>query len=186
MRRRCSKGPAESHTAAVRGRPSRQQVGGAPLPALDRGVTWAGVVPSSARNGGWREGAGEWVQFLDADDLIAPQKVATQVQAASAAPADVAMVTSPWSSLIVKAGEWSSDDALVDPVIGPDPLMSVLRAEARGDLFVELQVETPVNLTKRQQELLREFEAAGKGKSHSPASEGFFAKVREFFEDLKE
>ncbi len=39
---------------------------------------------------------------------------------------------------------------------------------------------------KRQQELLREFEAAGKGKSHSPASEGFFAKVREFFEDLKD
>jgi molecular chaperone DnaJ len=64
--------------------------------------------------------------------------------------------------------------------------MSVLRTDARGDLYVELQVETPVNLTKRQQELLREFEAAGKGKSHSPASEGFFAKVREFFEDLKE
>jgi molecular chaperone DnaJ len=64
--------------------------------------------------------------------------------------------------------------------------MSVLRSESRGDLYVELQVETPVNLTKRQQELLREFEAAGKGKSHSPASEGFFAKVREFFEDLKE
>ncbi len=85
--------------------------------------------PAAARNGGWREGAGEWVQFLDADDLIAPQTGATQVQAASAAPADVAMVTSPWSSLIVKAGEWSSDDALVDPVIGPDPLMSVLRAD---------------------------------------------------------
>ena len=64
--------------------------------------------------------------------------------------------------------------------------MSVLRSEARGDLYVELQVETPVNLTKRQQELLREFEAAGKGKSHSPASEGFFSKVREFFEDLKD
>src|SRR5215468_2965862 len=64
--------------------------------------------------------------------------------------------------------------------------MSVHRSDQRGDLYVELQVETPVNLTKRQQELLREFEAAGKGKSHSPASEGFFAKVREFFEDLKE
>jgi molecular chaperone DnaJ len=64
--------------------------------------------------------------------------------------------------------------------------MSVLRSPSRGDLYVELQVETPVNLTKRQQELLREFESAGKGKSHSPASEGFFAKVREFFEDLKE
>jgi len=64
--------------------------------------------------------------------------------------------------------------------------MSVLRSPSRGDLYVELQIETPVNLTKRQQELLREFEAAGKGKSHSPASEGFFAKVREFLEDLKE
>jgi molecular chaperone DnaJ len=64
--------------------------------------------------------------------------------------------------------------------------MSVLRTAQRGDLYVEIVVETPVNLTKRQQELLREFEAAGKGKSHSPASEGFFAKVREFWEDLKE
>jgi molecular chaperone DnaJ len=64
--------------------------------------------------------------------------------------------------------------------------MSVLRTPQRGDLYVEIAVETPVNLTKRQQELLREFEAAGKGKSHSPASEGFFAKVREFWEDLKE
>jgi len=62
----------------------------------------------------------------------------------------------------------------------------VLRQHLRGDLFVEIQVETPVNLNKRQQELLREFESAGKGKSHSPASEGFFAKVREFFGDLKD
>jgi molecular chaperone DnaJ len=64
--------------------------------------------------------------------------------------------------------------------------MSVLRSAARGDLFVELAVETPVNLTKRQQELLKEFEAAGKGKTHNPVSEGFFAKVREFLGDLKE
>ncbi len=64
--------------------------------------------------------------------------------------------------------------------------MSVLRSQSRGDLYVEIEVETPVNLNKRQQELLREFEAAGKGKSHSPAAEGFFAKVREFLEDLKE
>jgi molecular chaperone DnaJ len=64
--------------------------------------------------------------------------------------------------------------------------MSILRSPSRGDLYVELVVETPVNLSKRQQELLREFEAAGKGKSHSPESEGFFAKVRDFFDDLKE
>jgi molecular chaperone DnaJ len=47
-------------------------------------------------------------------------------------------------------------------------------------------VETPVHLTKRQQELLREFEKAGDGRTTHPESEGFFAKVREFFEDLRE
>jgi molecular chaperone DnaJ len=65
--------------------------------------------------------------------------------------------------------------------------MSVLRSPARGDFFVHLAVETPVHLTKKQQELLREFEKAGaKGKSHSPEAEGFFAKVKEFWQELKE
>jgi len=64
--------------------------------------------------------------------------------------------------------------------------MTVLRSAARGDMFIEATVETPVNLNKRQQELLREFEKAGEaGKTH-PESEGFFAKVKEFFEDLRE
>jgi molecular chaperone DnaJ len=52
-----------------------------------------------------------------------------------------------------------------------------------GDLFVHVGVETPVNLTKEQERLLREFEAAGGGKS-SPESEGFFAKAKEFWDDL--
>ena len=64
--------------------------------------------------------------------------------------------------------------------------MSVLRSPARGDMYVEIMVETPVNLTKKQQELLREFEATGGKKSHSPESEGFFAKVKELWDDLKE
>ncbi|MFQ6018661.1 MAG: molecular chaperone DnaJ [Kiloniellaceae bacterium] len=64
--------------------------------------------------------------------------------------------------------------------------MRVMRANARGDMYVEVVVETPVNLTKRQQELLRAFEAAGKGRRTSPESEGFFAKVKEFWEDLRE
>jgi molecular chaperone DnaJ len=64
--------------------------------------------------------------------------------------------------------------------------MTVLRSATRGDMFIEATVETPVNLNKRQQELLREFEKAGEaGKTH-PESEGFFAKVKEFFEDLRE
>jgi molecular chaperone DnaJ len=64
--------------------------------------------------------------------------------------------------------------------------MSVLRATARGDMFVEAHVETPMNLTKRQQEVLREFEREAEGKETSPQSEGFFAKVRELWEDLRD
>jgi molecular chaperone DnaJ len=64
--------------------------------------------------------------------------------------------------------------------------MSVLRSASRGDMYVQVTVETPVHLTKRQQELLREFEKAGDSHTTHPESEGFFAKVREFFEDLRE
>jgi molecular chaperone DnaJ len=64
--------------------------------------------------------------------------------------------------------------------------MSVLRSSSRGDMYVQVVVETPVHLTKRQQELLREFEKAGDSHTTHPESEGFFAKVREFFEDLRE
>ncbi len=62
--------------------------------------------------------------------------------------------------------------------------MTVMNARARGDMYIEVQVETPVRLTKRQKELIREFEQAGGG--HSPRAEGFFSKVKEFWEDLTE
>ena len=64
--------------------------------------------------------------------------------------------------------------------------MTVLRSPARGDMYVEIVVETPVNLSKRQQELLREFEGSGESKRTSPETEGFFARVREFFGDTRE
>ncbi len=61
--------------------------------------------------------------------------------------------------------------------------MSVLRSQARGDMYVELTIETPVNLNKKQKELLAQFEAEGKKSgNHSPQSEGFFARVKEFFD----
>jgi molecular chaperone DnaJ len=59
--------------------------------------------------------------------------------------------------------------------------MPVLRSAQKGDLYIEVLVETPVNLTARQKELLKEFEAAGKGNGTSPESEGFFNKVKEMF-----
>lgn len=63
--------------------------------------------------------------------------------------------------------------------------MSVLRSSSRGDMYIEVQVETPVKLNKKQKELLEEFDRTA-GKESSPESEGFFAKVKEFWEDLKE
>jgi molecular chaperone DnaJ len=64
--------------------------------------------------------------------------------------------------------------------------MTVLRSPVRGDMYVHAVVETPVNLTKRQQELLREFDKEGENRKTNPESEGFFARVKEFFEDLRE
>ena len=62
---------------------------------------------------------------------------------------------------------------------------SVLRSAARGDMYVQVSVETPQNLSKRQRELLEEFEAeAEQGGRSSPESEGFFAKVKEFWDGL--
>ena len=64
--------------------------------------------------------------------------------------------------------------------------MPHLRSEEMGDLVVETMVETPVNLNRRQKELLHEFNKAG-GAETSPESAGFFAKVKEFFAgDAKE
>jgi molecular chaperone DnaJ len=60
---------------------------------------------------------------------------------------------------------------------------SVLRSPARGDLFIQVAVETPQNLSARQRELLEAFEAEGeKHAKGSPDHEGFFARVKEFFE----
>src|SRR5690606_22140481 len=64
--------------------------------------------------------------------------------------------------------------------------MSIMRASSRGDMFIHASVETPVNLSKRQKDLLREFEKSSEGKTNSPQSEGFFSKMKDFWEDLKE
>ena len=63
--------------------------------------------------------------------------------------------------------------------------MSVLRSHARGDMYVDIIVETPVNLSKRQEELLRNFaKEKPDGATTNPESEGFFSRVKELWEDL--
>ncbi|HEY2229448.1 MAG TPA: molecular chaperone DnaJ [Xanthobacteraceae bacterium] len=60
-----------------------------------------------------------------------------------------------------------------------DKGMPVLRSKQTGDMYVQVVVETPQNLTKRQRELLNEFEKLSSQDTH-PESTGFFGKVREF------
>ena len=61
--------------------------------------------------------------------------------------------------------------------------MPRLRGGPRGDMVVELFVETPQNLCERQKELLREFcELSGDG--CNPDSTGFFKKVKQFWDDV--
>lgn len=62
---------------------------------------------------------------------------------------------------------------------------SMRQGDSSGDLYVHAVVETPMNLSKQQQELLRQFQAAGEGRSTSPESEGFLDKLKEFWNDLK-
>lgn len=57
--------------------------------------------------------------------------------------------------------------------------MPVLRTRDFGDLYIQANVETPQNLTKRQRELLEEFEKESSNKTH-PESSGFFSRMKDF------
>ncbi len=60
---------------------------------------------------------------------------------------------------------------------------SMLRSAVRGDMYIQVAVETPRHLSRRQRELLEEFEAEAKGHAQgSPEAEGFFAKMAKFFD----
>lgn len=63
--------------------------------------------------------------------------------------------------------------------------MPILRSAGAGDLIVEAVVETPVNLSEEQRDLLRRFDSAAAPGSH-PRSEGFFARMKELWEDLRD
>ena len=61
--------------------------------------------------------------------------------------------------------------------------MPALRGGGPGDMFIELAVETPVNLTSRQKELLREFEELSE--ENNPESSSFFSSVKSFWDSMK-
>lgn len=61
--------------------------------------------------------------------------------------------------------------------------MPALRGGGAGDMLIELAVETPVNLTSRQKEILREFDTLSE--ENNPEGSSFFSKVKGFWDGMK-
>ncbi|MCK5285246.1 MAG: molecular chaperone DnaJ [Alphaproteobacteria bacterium] len=68
--------------------------------------------------------------------------------------------------------------------------MSMLRSNAKGDMYIEIFVETPVNLNKKQQSVIKDLDKMlsdiKTAAKHSPESSGFFKKMKEFWDDIKD
>ncbi|NRA73992.1 MAG: molecular chaperone DnaJ [Rickettsiales bacterium] len=79
--------------------------------------------------------------------------------------------------LTIPAGTQSNDKFRIK-----EKGMRRLRSTARGNLYVHIQVETPVNLTKKQIELLQEFDKDAANNHSSPKCESFFKKVKNLFD----
>ena len=59
-----------------------------------------------------------------------------------------------------------------------------VRGGGAGDLMCRVQVETPVNLTEQQKDLLRQFQESLTGEKHSPQKKSWFEGVKKFFEEI--
>jgi molecular chaperone DnaJ len=64
--------------------------------------------------------------------------------------------------------------------------MPHMRGRGQGDMYVQAMVETPVNLSKEQRDLLAQFQASLGDGGTSPESEGFFKKAKELWDDITE
>ena len=86
--------------------------------------------PSVARNIGLAAARGGWIQFLDSDDFIAPEKIARQMMVCAGAPDDVTAVYSPWRRCYFEGGRVKWTTPLVQPNMeGRAPIMCMVSNE---------------------------------------------------------
>jgi glycosyltransferase involved in cell wall biosynthesis len=83
--------------------------------------------PSAARNIGLRAARGDWVQFLDSDDLLAPVKFEREMAQCAVAAPDVTAVYSPWRRCYIDDGKITWEGPLIQPDMdGKAPVMCLV------------------------------------------------------------
>jgi glycosyltransferase involved in cell wall biosynthesis len=88
----------------------------------------------ATRNAGWRMASGDWIQFLDQDDLLSPHKLATQAAIAERAEGGVAVVYSSWQYLRLEGSTWQASGAINAPFVDDDPLLKIVEDFAFGNV----------------------------------------------------
>jgi glycosyltransferase involved in cell wall biosynthesis len=88
----------------------------------------------ATRNAGFRMASGDWIQFLDQDDLLAPHKLALQASVALNASDDVAVVYSSWQYLRLEQGVWQPSGPVHAPFVDDDPVLRIVEELGFGNV----------------------------------------------------
>lgn len=84
------------------------------------------------RNAGWRAASGDWIQFLDHDDVLLPHKLQKQAECVSAAGEDVGVIYSTWRSLELIDGSWRPTGPVRASYLDEDTVAAMLKDDASG------------------------------------------------------
>lgn len=84
------------------------------------------------RNEGFRAAAGEWIQFLDHDDVLMPHKLELQAGYAAKAAAEVGVIYSSWRALELTDGRWQPTGPVRSPNVDDDPIYGILKDDGFG------------------------------------------------------